>query len=123
MCLNVYVLTDNRCQSVTVTGVHYKAGSVVRISSSISSTVTYMYGVICEFIVCEGEKMIAVKYLERMSFNKVRWAWVVRYPDSDVHLVSFQSLHCHGTLPLLSKEGQYYVIDKNYNVKNLWSLL
>ena len=67
MCLNVYVLTDNRCQSVTVTGVHYKAGSVVRISSSISTTVTYMYGVICEFIVCEGEKMIAVKYLERMS--------------------------------------------------------
>ena len=117
--MTLYLLT--RCHSVTVLGVEYKAGSVIRISSRINSAVTY--GVIHEIIICEGEKMIAVKYLEMTSFDKVRWAFVVRFPTSDICLVSFQSLHCHGTLPLLTKGGKYYVIDMNYNVKNLWSLL
>lgn len=66
--------------------------------------------------------MIAVKTLQTESFDKIRWAFVVT-PSSDIQLVSFQSLFCHGTLPLLSKGGKYYVIEKNYYVKNLWSLL
>lgn len=111
-----------RCHSATIFGVEYKAGSVVRMSSSIGSLITY--ALIQEIIICEEEKLLTVKKLETKSFDRTRWAFTVSLPsDSDIHLVLFQSLHCHGTLPLLSKGGIHYVIEMNYNVKNLWSLL
>jgi hypothetical protein len=71
--------------------------NVIRITSAHEINV-FDYAVIMEIIVCEEEKMIAVKHLNVTYFNKLLCALQVDYSNRDTQLLPLSSLYCHGTL-------------------------
>ena len=108
-----------RCKSVSIHGIQYKAGDVVRLQcDSPDNARSYSYAAIIEVLVVQEEKIFVT---EVKGFKKLLCAFKVAFTDT-IGLVPYISLYCHGVLPLVNKSGFYYIIEKNYCFKDLWSL-
>ena len=66
--------------------------------------------------------IFAVKQLTMSTFHVQICAFEVKYSRNDVDLVRFSSLYCHGTLSQQLRLGKFYIIEKNYCTKDLWTL-
>ena len=104
---------------MTIHGIQYKSGFVVRLQDISSSS--FKYGIIDVILVYEGQKIFVTKVLKTESFHKSLCAIQVT-PTDTIHYVQYNQLYCHGVVPLHKKLECLFVIEKNYCFKDLLCL-
>lgn len=77
---------------------------------------------IADFLVYKGETLLSVEYLNVEEFVALLNAFQVKKCDA-VKVIPLKMLHSRGSLPLLKKSGNFYIIERNYCHKNIWTIM